>query len=152
LQALFNPYHNSNADALLKEDPKSVYGGGAGRYEYGLRMFRSVLAVARCLIRDDARATEEQTLVQAFKMIHGPRLKQEDVKQFDELVADFFPGSDRIPHPPPNEFHVAIESSMRAQGLSVLSGLVEKVSQLHQILEHRHAVAILGRIFFCGLG
>ena len=114
-------------------------------YDWGLRAVRSVLVVAGILKRASPKDEEEQVLMRALRDFNTPKIPSWDLPIFLRLIKDLFPSfADKTP--------IIGNDSLRQQAIAVCKKrhlqpdeeLLQRVLQLHAVMEVRHSVMLLG--------
>lgn len=112
----------------------------APHYDFGLRALKAVLVRAAHMQRGDDEAT---AIVQSVLETVPPRLVAADAPLLTELVSDVFP--DVRPAPPAlDALTAAVEAECGAQHLTAGGAWLDKVLQLHRILQVSHGVVLVG--------
>jgi dynein heavy chain len=85
---------------------------------------------------------EEEIIVLALIETNIPKLVEEDVAIFRELIVDFFPQAQLLEM---NTFmKPLIEDALQQNGLGVVDKLVSKIQQLYQTIRVRQGVMLVG--------
>jgi dynein heavy chain len=112
-------------------------------YDWGLRAVKSVLVVAGAFKRAAPKATEADVLLRALRDFNTPKIVKQDEVVFFGLLGDLFPGVD----PPRNVDPVlqsAVEQACEVMALTQAEPFMLKIVQLHELLDIRHCVFIMG--------
>lgn len=81
--------------------------------------------------------------MRALKEMNMPKFVHEDVSLFQGLLEDLFPGLE-IPSSAHKAFEEKIQHNLRSQRLQVVPKQVNKVMQLYDTMETRHATMVVG--------
>ena len=120
-------------------------------YDWGLRALKSILNDSGSLLYKQRKQQEgkvsaaEETglLLRALCSSTIPKLTSEDVRSFQEILSDIFPGES--PRVIDNvDLESAIAECAEKLGLALTKEVVNKVLQLHQALQQRIGVIIAG--------
>ena len=112
-------------------------------YDWGPRAIKSVLVVAGSLKRSDRERPEEQVLMRALRDFNLPKIVAEDSPIFFGLISDLFPNLD-VPRRRDQELEKAVKHATCDLKLQPEENFVLKVTQLHELLDVRHSVFIIG--------
>ena len=118
-------------------------------YDWGLRALKTVLGIAgKQLVGERGRAAvtpegERSILLQATRVSTLPKLTFDDVRRFDGLIHDIFPGVE-LSNFQYEELERAIKEVLQTRGCEVVPEQVEKMLQLHMALAQRMGVIIVG--------
>jgi dynein heavy chain len=112
-------------------------------YDYGLRAVKSVLVMAGALKRRSPSVSEDVVLIRAIRDSNLPKFVAEDVVLFEGIVGDLFPGV-TVTEQSLGPLTAAIESQLRAQGLQAVDTFKAKVVQLHNTMDVRFGVTVVG--------
>ncbi|KAI6649612.1 Dynein heavy chain 1, axonemal [Oopsacas minuta] len=112
-------------------------------YDFGMRAVKSVLQLAGDIRRSHPRMKEDQILLRALRASNTPKFLKDDLKLFNSLLSDIFPGVN-------DESAICreLESEVRKcalkQGLQDVDEFVYKCIQLYEITLLRHGVVLVG--------
>ncbi len=112
-------------------------------YDFGLRAIKSALVAAGALKRSDAEIAEEMVLFRTLRDMNVPKLVSDDVKLFNALLSDFFPGIE----PPILEagsLQKAIEAELTVAGLQQHPTIIKKTIQTYETKLTRHGNMLVG--------
>uniref|UniRef100_A0A8C4QMX4 Dynein heavy chain hydrolytic ATP-binding dynein motor region domain-containing protein n=1 Tax=Eptatretus burgeri TaxID=7764 RepID=A0A8C4QMX4_EPTBU len=112
-------------------------------YDWGLRAIKSVLVVAGSLKRSDPTRPEDQVLMRTLRDFNLPKVVSADLPIFLGLVKDLFP-SLNVPRSRDDAFEQGVMQAVLELGLQAEESFMLKVVQLHELLEVRHSVFIVG--------
>ncbi|CAM9656208.1 unnamed protein product [Ascophyllum nodosum] len=115
-------------------------------YDFGMRAVKSVLVFAGQMKRDYKCVTEkseEDILIQALCSSNLPKLLDSDTLLFTSIMRDLFP-PESLPVPSYDNLHRGVVAATRAMGLQTLKEQTSKIDQLHETLEVRFGVALVG--------
>lgn len=87
---------------------------------------------------------ETSILMSAIRNINLPKLVNEDIALFNNLLSDLFPNID-IPDDEDTEFIKAIEKEMLKMGLQYHPVLIQKAMQLYEAKKTRHGNMLVGK-------
>ncbi|CAH8459226.1 unnamed protein product [Dicrocoelium dendriticum] len=124
---------------LAKEQLSQQY-----HYDFGLRALRSLLVMAGAMRRRNPNLREEQLLMRSLRDSNLPKLVHEDVPLFMGLIQDLFPGIEFETAPLIPELVSAAHSVLKYWQYSIVDEQVVKVVQLHETLQYRHSVMVVG--------
>ena len=112
----------------------------------------TVLGIAgKQLVGERGRAAvtpegERSILLQATRVSTLPKLTFDDVRRFDGLIHDIFPGVE-LSNFQYEELERAIKEVLQTRGCEVVPEQVEKMLQLHMALAQRMGVIIVGMLY-----
>uniref|UniRef100_UPI0035900BF2 dynein axonemal heavy chain 17-like n=1 Tax=Myxine glutinosa TaxID=7769 RepID=UPI0035900BF2 len=112
-------------------------------YDWGLRAIKSVLVVAGSLKRSDPKKAEGEVLMRALRDFNTPKIVTDDMPVFLGLIGDLFPAID-VPRKQDLDFEKVVQNSVLELKLQPEDNFVLKVVQLHELLQVRHSVFIIG--------
>ncbi|KAA3678865.1 dynein heavy chain, axonemal, partial [Paragonimus westermani] len=124
---------------LAKEQLSQQY-----HYDFGLRALRSLLVMAGVMRRKNPNLREDQLLMRALRDSNIPKLIHEDVPLFMGLIQDLFPGIEFENAPMIAELVEAAQYVLTHLQYTIVEEQVVKISQLHETLQYRHAVMVVG--------
>ncbi|KAL8274015.1 hypothetical protein Esti_002104 [Eimeria stiedai] len=112
-------------------------------YDFGLRAAKTALLLGGQLRRLNPLKSEEAALAQAIRDSNEPKLLADDKPIFRNLLADFFPdvstdGDQDV------ALSAAITDAMKALDLTAREDSVKAALHLHQLLDSRRGVIVLG--------
>uniref|UniRef100_A0A8C4NIA1 Uncharacterized protein n=1 Tax=Eptatretus burgeri TaxID=7764 RepID=A0A8C4NIA1_EPTBU len=112
-------------------------------YDWGLRAIKSVLVVAGSLKRSDPKKAEGEILMRALRDFNVPKIVTDDMPVFLGLIGDLFPAMD-VPRKQDLDFENVVRKSVLGLKLQAEDNFVLKVVQLHELLQVRHSVFVIG--------
>jgi dynein heavy chain len=112
-------------------------------YDFQLRALKSVLVMAGGLKRAQPDFAEELVLMKALKEMNMPKFVAEDVRLFQGLLNDLFPGLviEAASHKDMNQKLLEIQAR---RGLQELQEQAAKAIQLYETMETRHTTMVIG--------
>jgi len=113
-------------------------------YDWGLRAVKAVLRVAGGLKRAEPDISETLILMRALRDFNIPKIISPDQPIFLRLIDDLFPGM-KIDRKIDPKLQSAIEKVTIDLGRQPEAQFCRKVTELHELLEVRHSVFILGQ-------
>jgi len=113
----------------------------AHHYDWGLRSIKCVLRSSGKLRRKNPTSTESAILLRALRDYNLPKLIAEDVAAFQRVVEDIFPNVGSLSSSSETMRERVTASCGTLQQEEVF---VNKILELHAILEMRHSAMILG--------
>jgi len=117
-------------------------------YDWGLRAIKSILNASGSVKRADAELAEELILLRTLRDMNMPKLVQDDIKLFNALISDLFPGVE-APAVDYGPLQVAIREEMERQGLQPVPSIILKAIQVFETKLTRHGNMLVGQ---CGSG
>ncbi|KAM7539583.1 hypothetical protein Aperf_G00000039574 [Anoplocephala perfoliata] len=112
-------------------------------YDFSMRTLKAVLQMAGELRRREPESDEISVIIRALRGVNLPKLLHEDVRLFLDLIGDLFPGLSS-PKSEDKEFSDAIEDWLSSEKYIVTEKQVEKVVQLRETMQTRHATMVIG--------
>lgn len=113
-------------------------------YDYGMRAVRSVINAAGALKRTSAAAVDEQKLLlQALRDVNVPKFLAQDLPLFENIISDLFPGV-AVPERDNSLLSEALSRNAQALKLQPVNAFMEKVLQLHDTVQVRHGLMLVG--------
>ncbi|CAM9285972.1 unnamed protein product, partial [Ectocarpus sp. 6 AP-2014] len=115
-------------------------------YDFGMRAVKSILVFAGQAKRQqthDAMQPEEDVLIQAREIFNLPKLLERDTPLFIAILGDLFPRK-VLPLPSHDILHRGVAAAAKEMGLQPLEEQMTKVDQLHETMEVRFGVALVG--------
>ncbi|GKT16506.1 Dynein-1-alpha heavy chain, flagellar inner arm I1 complex, partial [Aduncisulcus paluster] len=112
-------------------------------YDFGLRALKSVLVMAGSLMRGAPEHDEAAVIMRALRDMNKPKFIYDDTPLFQGLIQDLFP-SLHCPRVPYAELNDAIKDAILEMGLEILEIQVDKVVQLYETMQARHATMVVG--------
>eukprot|EP00210_Caulerpa_lentillifera_P003766 g3598.t1 len=112
-------------------------------YDFGMRALKSVLVMAGSLKRTFPNLQEEVVLIRAMRDTNIPKFLQDDIDLFENIISDLFP-SIQIPDQVNDELERSIRAVLKAQELEQCDEVVMKSLQLHETLNVRFGVMLIG--------
>ncbi|KAL8448487.1 hypothetical protein Emed_003748 [Eimeria media] len=116
----------------------------APHYDWGLRAIKSVLVVAGSFKRQLPELSEQAILMKALRDSNLAKIVADDVKVFQGLLGDLFPGVE----PPPQSdqfFSEAVLKVCSDMGLTANENLSLKALQMRELLAIRMCIFVMGR-------
>lgn len=112
-------------------------------YDFGMRAVKSILTMAGTLKRQRPEEDEDLLLIEAMKDTNIPKFLEVDIKLFEAIVQDLFPG--KIHHKSPNEmFMEELLFSINQFKLQPLPEFIEKCCQYDAIMKIRFGNMLIG--------
>ncbi|CAM9197261.1 unnamed protein product [Discosporangium mesarthrocarpum] len=115
-------------------------------YDFGMRAVKSVLVVAGQMKRAQGHMgpdAEEDVLIKALSSSNMPKLLEGDAPLFTAIMGDLFPTKSVI-FPQHDDLHRGVQAATQTSGLQHSPEQEDKVDQLHETLEVRFGVALVG--------
>ncbi|CAM9257500.1 unnamed protein product [Scytosiphon promiscuus] len=115
-------------------------------YDFGMRAVKSILVFAgqaKRQQRDGAVQNEENVLIQALCSSNLPKLLERDTSLFIAILGDLFPQKS-LPLPSHESLHRGVVAAVEAADLQLLKEQMTKIDQLHETIEVRFGVALVG--------
>lgn len=116
-------------------------------YEWGLRELKTVLYACGMSLRDKKKVLqgndEMELAVEALRSNTMSKLIEADCNLFDMLIGEVFPGINKILSPQ-DQLKKCIEEAFSSMDLMCNEKQIEKCIQLHEQLEKRMGVVVLG--------
>ncbi|KAK9295362.1 hypothetical protein QLX08_010308 [Tetragonisca angustula] len=112
-------------------------------YDFGMRAVKSVLVMAGSLKRNNPDKPEDVVLIRALRESNIPKFLRDDAELFEGIVGDLFPGIDITEEDYGILRDTAIEILKEAK-LQPETCILKKVTQLHECLQVRHGVMLVG--------
>ncbi|CAD1473370.1 unnamed protein product, partial [Heterotrigona itama] len=112
-------------------------------YDFGMRAVKSVLVMAGSLKRNNPDKPEDVVLIRALRESNIPKFLRDDAELFEGIVGDLFPGIDITEEDYGILKDTAIEILKEAK-LQPETCILKKVTQLHECLQVRHGVMLVG--------
>eukprot|EP01062_Namystynia_karyoxenos_P045109 TRINITY_DN3342_c0_g5_i1.p1 TRINITY_DN3342_c0_g5~~TRINITY_DN3342_c0_g5_i1.p1 ORF type:complete len:4328 (+),score=2117.78 TRINITY_DN3342_c0_g5_i1:233-13216(+) len=121
-------------------------------YDWGLRAIKTVLSLAGSLVgnwrrdnldKEQTVEMEQELCIQSLRVNTLSKLAHDDIRLFNGLINDIFPGAE-IREIEYERLLPAIEEAIKDQKLQRLDGQIRKVLQLHEVLNQRMGVVIVG--------
>ncbi|KAL8275355.1 hypothetical protein Esti_000677 [Eimeria stiedai] len=116
----------------------------APHYDWGLRAIKSVLVVAGSFKRQLPKLSEQAILMKALRDSNLAKIAADDVKVFQGLLSDLFPGVE----PPPQGDQLFSEAVLKVcadMGLTANDNLSLKARQMRELLAIRMCIFVMGR-------
>ncbi|KAL8453322.1 hypothetical protein Emag_001932 [Eimeria magna] len=116
----------------------------APHYDWGLRAIKSVLVVAGSFKRQLPELSEQAILMKALRDSNLAKIVADDVKVFQGLLSDLFPGVE----PPPQSDQVFSKAVLKVcsdMGLTANENLSLKALQMRELLAIRMCIFVMGR-------
>lgn len=146
-------YHNvlSRKITMLFEALQSLL-SKQPHYDFGLRSLKSAIIVCGSLLKvkdlesskSRSLADEEDIIVRGVSEVVKPKLNTEDVLDYETMVSGTFLQHSSNTCALPPELEVSIAKVVSDQKLVLDSVFVEKVRQLHSLLQHHCGVIMVG--------
>ncbi|XP_026666919.1 dynein heavy chain 6, axonemal [Ceratina calcarata] len=112
-------------------------------YDFGMRAVKSVLVMAGSLKRNNPDKPEDVVLIRALRESNIPKFLRDDTELFEGIVGDLFPGI-QIPEEDYGILSDTALAAMEDKGLQREGCILKKVTQLHECLQVRHGVMLVG--------
>lgn len=112
-------------------------------YDFSMRALKPVFQMAGELRRLEPELDESSVIIRALRGINLPKLVQEDVRLFLDLIKDLFPGLSGS-KPENKEFLDGTKDWLSSEKYAVIEKQVEKVMQLRETMQMRHAAMVIG--------
>ncbi|TPX53528.1 hypothetical protein SeMB42_g00716 [Synchytrium endobioticum] len=113
-------------------------------YDFGLRALTRTIRVAGIRRRLNPTVPDEVVVFTALLECTMPKLINADVPVFNAIMKDIFPGVDATVAEKA-QFAAALISEVEAACLQPTADLLLKITQLHEIHEHRPGIALIGQ-------
>eukprot|EP00818_Percolomonas_sp_WS_P004783 CAMPEP_0117442044 /NCGR_PEP_ID=MMETSP0759-20121206/3945_1 /TAXON_ID=63605 /ORGANISM="Percolomonas cosmopolitus, Strain WS" /LENGTH=4215 /DNA_ID=CAMNT_0005233913 /DNA_START=112 /DNA_END=12759 /DNA_ORIENTATION=- len=112
-------------------------------YDFGMRAVKSILVMAGSLKRGEPDLPEDIVLIRAMRDANVPKFLKEDVTLFMALIQDLFPGM-QLPDVDYGDLQQEIETQLKLGNYQVVPAFVGKILQLHETMNVRHGVMLVG--------
>ncbi|XP_015429803.1 PREDICTED: dynein heavy chain 6, axonemal, partial [Dufourea novaeangliae] len=112
-------------------------------YDFGMRAVKSVLVMAGSLKRDNPDKPEDVVLIRALRESNIPKFLRDDAELFEGIVGDLFPGI-VIPEEDYGVLQETAITIMEEARLQPERCTLKKAIQLHECLQVRHGVMLVG--------
>ncbi|XP_076676367.1 dynein heavy chain at 16F [Andrena cerasifolii] len=112
-------------------------------YDFGMRAVKSVLVMAGSLKRNNPDRPEDVVLIRALRESNLPKFLHDDAELFEGIVGDLFPGI-VIPE---EDYGILKETGVQIvveANLQPKECTLKKAIQLHECLQVRHGVMLVG--------
>ncbi|XP_031370421.1 dynein heavy chain 6, axonemal isoform X2 [Apis dorsata] len=112
-------------------------------YDFGMRAVKSVLVMAGSLKRNNPDKPEDVVLIRALRESNIPKFLRQDAELFEGIVGDLFPGIEI----PEVDYGILMDTAieiMKEAQLQPEACILKKVTQLHECLQVRHGVMLVG--------
>ncbi|KAG9435569.1 dynein heavy chain 6, axonemal isoform X1 [Apis mellifera carnica] len=112
-------------------------------YDFGMRAVKSVLVMAGSLKRNNPDKPEDVVLIRALRESNIPKFLRQDAELFEGIVGDLFPGIEI----PEVDYGILMDTAieiMKEAKLQPEACILKKVTQLHECLQVRHGVMLVG--------
>nr|XP_034190797.1 dynein heavy chain 6, axonemal [Osmia lignaria] len=112
-------------------------------YDFGMRAVKSVLVMAGSLKRNNPDKPEDAVLIRALRESNIPKFLHDDAELFEGIVGDLFPGI-QIPE---EDYGILRETAIKViqeANLQPEECTITKAIQLHECLQVRHGVMLVG--------
>lgn len=112
-------------------------------YDFGMRAVKSILSMAGNLKRANPDSDEDMLLIQAMKDTNIPKFLDVDIKLFEAIVQDLFPGrkNEKVPEP---RFLEELKKTIDSLKLQGTEKFIEKCMQFDEIMKIRFGNMLLG--------
>eukprot|EP01135_Chromosphaera_perkinsii_P008555 Nk52_evm21s1400 gene=Nk52_evmTU21s1400 len=130
----FTTLYSLSADLLSKQD----------QYDWGLRAMKTVLFTTGKRRISNSSLSQEQLLLLCLRDANLPRLVAADKEVFHGLISDLFPNVSVRDINLDGELQGTIRDVMSKLNFQPDDIFVKKVTQLHDLLEVRHSIFIMG--------
>lgn len=112
-------------------------------YDFGMRAVKSILTMAGTLKRQSPDEDEDLLLIEAMKDTNIPKFLEVDIKLFEAIVQDLFPG--KVHDKRPDEmFMEELNFSIKQFKLEPLPSFIEKCCQYDAIMKIRFGNMLIG--------
>ncbi|KAG7211512.1 hypothetical protein KM043_010780 [Ampulex compressa] len=112
-------------------------------YDFGMRAVKSVLVMAGSLKRNNPDKREDVVLIKALRDSNVPKFLSDDVELFQGIISDLFPGI-VIPDEDYGSFEETAITILKESNLQPEDCIVKKSIQLHETMQVRHGVMLVG--------
>ncbi|XP_043248669.1 dynein axonemal heavy chain 6 [Colletes gigas] len=112
-------------------------------YDFGMRAVKSVLVMAGTLKRNNPDKPEDVVLIRALRESNIPKFLREDAELFEGIVGDLFPGI-VIPEEDYGVLEETAIAVLKEANLQPEYCTLKKAIQLHECLQVRHGVMLVG--------
>ncbi len=112
-------------------------------YDYGMRAVKSVLDLAGLLKLKHPKEKEEHIVLRAIKDTNLPKFLAEDVRLFNDILLDLFPGVN-LTSLDYDMFTKALRNTMAQMKLEYTEALAEKVMQVYEMVAVRRGIMMIG--------
>ncbi|XP_012153033.2 dynein heavy chain at 16F [Megachile rotundata] len=112
-------------------------------YDFGMRAVKSVLVMAGSLKRNNPDKPEDVVLIRALRESNIPKFLRDDAELFEGIVGDLFPGI-VIPEEDYGILRETAITELEEANLQPEECTVRKAIQLHECLQVRHGVMLVG--------
>ncbi|XP_076248728.1 dynein heavy chain at 16F [Calliopsis andreniformis] len=112
-------------------------------YDFGMRAVKSVLVMAGSLKRNNPDRPEDVVLIRALRESNIPKFLHDDAELFEGIVGDLFPGIEL----PEEDYGILEETAitiLEEANLQPEHCTLKKTIQLHECLQVRHGVMLVG--------
>ena len=112
-------------------------------YDYGMRAVSTLINAAGLIKQKNPDMPEDQILLKALKDVNEPKFLEQDQPLFKNIIKDLFP---EVPEPERNydRLQETLAASCLALNLQKKPDFLQKVYQLHDTIQVRHAVMLVG--------
>eukprot|EP01062_Namystynia_karyoxenos_P076714 TRINITY_DN7573_c0_g3_i1.p1 TRINITY_DN7573_c0_g3~~TRINITY_DN7573_c0_g3_i1.p1 ORF type:complete len:4614 (+),score=1785.85 TRINITY_DN7573_c0_g3_i1:132-13973(+) len=117
-------------------------------YDYGMRAVKTVLTAAGRLRAAEMERgkSEKQIILRAIHDVNYPKFLPEDLKLFESITKDLFPGVD-LPAPDYAAMHDGLRYIAEQKGLQPTPVFLSKVCQVYEMILVRHGLMVVGASF-----
>ncbi|RLU27110.1 hypothetical protein DMN91_000909 [Ooceraea biroi] len=112
-------------------------------YDFGMRAIKTVIVVAGNLRREQKDLQEDQICLLALRDVNVPMFLKDDLKLFNSIVSDLFPGFIEKPVDY-GILETGIRKSIRQMGLEDVNDFVKKIIQLYDTMLVRNGLMLVG--------
>ncbi|XP_011297154.1 dynein heavy chain 1, axonemal-like [Fopius arisanus] len=112
-------------------------------YDFGMRAVKTVIAYAGNLKRQPGDLDEFKICVRALRDVNVPKFFKDDLKLFEGILSDLFPGLEAL-EANHDLLETQISETIRNQGLMEIPEQVLKVIQLYETTTVRHGLMLVG--------
>ncbi|XP_076649863.1 dynein heavy chain at 16F [Halictus rubicundus] len=112
-------------------------------YDFGMRAVKSVLVMAGSLKRNNPDKPEDVVLIRALRESNIPKFLRDDAELFEGIVGDLFPGI-VIPEEDYGILQETVIAVLEEGNLQPEQCTLKKAIQLHECLQVRHGVMLVG--------
>ncbi|XP_015110698.1 dynein heavy chain 1, axonemal [Diachasma alloeum] len=112
-------------------------------YDFGMRAVKTVIAYAGNLKRQSGDFDEYKICVRALRDVNVPKFFKDDLKLFEGILSDLFPGLEAL-EADRDLLEAGIREIIRMMGLKELEEQILKVIQLYETTTVRHGLMLVG--------
>lgn len=108
-----------------------------------MRSVKSTIAAAGLLKRNNQDGNESEIVLKALMDINLPKFLQQDIQLFTNIISDLFPTTLK-PVNALGQLNSSITESMKDMELEPIPEFIDKVYQIYDTMEIRHAIMLVG--------